>query len=103
MDDCAAQEDEILADLRMDNDLALLRRTTFPVVYRMVGSVAEAEDLIQEGLLRFQMATDKGTAVANPRAFLVSQQLVWQSIICVQLGTNERSIPANGFPNRFWI
>jgi RNA polymerase sigma-70 factor, ECF subfamily len=62
-----------LGDLRMDNDLVSeLRRTTFPVVYRMVGSVAEAEDLIQEGLLRFQMATDKGTAVANPRAFLVS-------------------------------
>ena len=35
--------------------------------------------------------------------FLSPQQLVWQSIICVQLGTNERSIPANGFPNRFWI
>jgi RNA polymerase sigma-70 factor (ECF subfamily) len=62
-----------LADLRMGNDLASeLRRTTFPVVYRMVGSVSETEDLIQEGLLRFQIATDKGTSVANPHAFLVA-------------------------------
>ena len=62
-----------MADLQMSNDLiAELRRTTFPVVYRMVGSVAEAEDLIQEGLLRFQMATDKGTNVANAHAFLTS-------------------------------
>ena len=62
-----------MADLQMSNEfVAELRRTTFPVVYRMVGSVAEAEDLIQEGLLRLQMATDKGTPVANTHAFFVS-------------------------------
>ena len=62
-----------MADLHMSNDLvAELRRTTFPMVYRMVGSVAEAEDLIQEGLLRFQVVTQQGTSVNNPHAFLIS-------------------------------
>lgn len=57
----------------MSNDFVQeLRRTTFPMVYRMVGSVAEAEDLIQEGLLRFQLVIQKGTPISNPHAFLVS-------------------------------
>ncbi|MES2393593.1 MAG: RNA polymerase sigma factor SigJ [Acidobacteriota bacterium] len=49
-----------------------LRNTAFPLVYRMVGSVAETEDLIQEGLLRFQIATERGTSIDNPHAFFVS-------------------------------
>jgi RNA polymerase sigma-70 factor, ECF subfamily len=67
------REERILADLQMStNSVTELRRAAFPVIYRMVGSVAEAEDLIQEGLLRFQMASEKGPPIANARAFLVS-------------------------------
>jgi RNA polymerase sigma factor (sigma-70 family) len=59
--------------IHMSNDLASeLHRTAFPVVYRMVGSVAEAQDLIQEGLLRFQVAVQQGTEVENPHAFFTS-------------------------------
>jgi RNA polymerase sigma-70 factor (ECF subfamily) len=73
VNDGAGRRTAILTDFQMTNDLvAELRRATFPVIYRMVGSVAETEDLIQEGLLRFQIATEKGTPVANTHAFLVS-------------------------------
>ena len=59
--------------IQLSNDLAAeLHRAAFPVVYRMVGSVSEAQDLIQEGLLRFQVAAQQGTSVANSHAFFVS-------------------------------
>ncbi|WP_027341202.1 RNA polymerase sigma-70 factor [Hamadaea tsunoensis] len=45
------------------------RRLLFDVAYRMTGSVADAEDLVQEAWLRWS-ATDEST-VANPRAYLV--------------------------------
>jgi RNA polymerase sigma-70 factor (ECF subfamily) len=44
------------------------RRLLFGVAYRMTGSVADAEDLVQEAWLRWS-AVD--TEVANPKAYLV--------------------------------
>src|SRR5215204_3562080 len=45
-----------------------LRPLAFSVAYRMLGSVAEAEDVTQEALLRLHHADD----VANPEAFLTT-------------------------------
>lgn len=45
------------------------RRLLFSVAYDIVGSVADAEDVVQETWLRWS-AVDAGT-VANPRAYLV--------------------------------
>src|SRR5215208_1154374 len=45
-----------------------LRPLAFSVAYRMLGSVAEAEDVTQEALLRLHNADD----VANPEAFLTT-------------------------------
>lgn len=82
----------------MSNDFVQeLRRTTFPMVYRMVGSVAEAEDLIQEGLLRFQLVIQKGT---TRTPFLSRLRLGLQSIILGPRVGSERSIRENGFRNR---
>ena len=38
----------------------------------MLGSVSEAEDVVQEGLLRLHRATESGTQVESPEAFLVA-------------------------------
>jgi RNA polymerase sigma-70 factor (ECF subfamily) len=38
----------------------------------MLGSVAEAEDVVQEALLRFHQALDSGEQIASPRAFVAT-------------------------------
>ena len=47
-----------------------LRRSAFAIAYRMLGSVSEAEDMVQEGLLRLHRAREGGEQVASPRAYL---------------------------------
>ncbi|MDO8212974.1 RNA polymerase sigma-70 factor [Conexibacter sp. CPCC 206217] len=47
---------------------AQLRSLAFAVAYRMLGSVAEAEDVVQEALLRLHGAS----GVENPEAFLTT-------------------------------
>jgi RNA polymerase sigma-70 factor (ECF subfamily) len=52
--------------------LAGLRPLLFSIAYRMLASVSEAEDLVQEGLLRYQRAVNEGTAIESPKAFLAA-------------------------------
>jgi RNA polymerase sigma-70 factor (ECF subfamily) len=46
-----------------------LRAASFPIAYRMLGSVSEAEDVVQEMLLRVHQALERGELIASPRAF----------------------------------
>jgi RNA polymerase sigma-70 factor (TIGR02957 family) len=46
-----------------------LRPVCFAIAYRMLGSVSEAEDVVQESLLRVHEAVDAGEQIASPRAF----------------------------------
>jgi RNA polymerase sigma-70 factor (ECF subfamily) len=46
-----------------------LRPVSFAIAYRMLGSVSEAEDVVQESLLRVHEAFDAGEQIASPRAF----------------------------------
>jgi RNA polymerase sigma-70 factor (ECF subfamily) len=46
-----------------------LRPGAFAIAYRMLGSVSEAEDVVQEALLRVHQALDTGEQLASPRAF----------------------------------
>jgi RNA polymerase sigma-70 factor (TIGR02957 family) len=47
-----------------------LRPGAFAIAYRMLGSVSEAEDIVQEGLLRLHRAQEKGERIESPRAYL---------------------------------
>jgi RNA polymerase sigma-70 factor (TIGR02957 family) len=49
-----------------------LRPVSFAIAYRMLGSVSEAEDLVQEALLRFNQAFQAGEQIASPRAFIAT-------------------------------
>src|SRR6266508_4857984 len=49
-----------------------LRPAAFAVAYRMLGSVAEAEDVVQETLLRLHQELDRGEEMTSPRAFIAT-------------------------------
>jgi RNA polymerase sigma-70 factor (TIGR02957 family) len=49
-----------------------LRPVSFAIAYRMLGSVAEAEDVVQEALLQVHQALDAGEQIASPRALVAT-------------------------------
>jgi RNA polymerase sigma-70 factor (ECF subfamily) len=49
--------------------LGELRPGAFAVAYRMLGSVAEAEDVVQETLLRVHATLERGESIESPRAY----------------------------------
>jgi RNA polymerase sigma-70 factor (TIGR02957 family) len=49
-----------------------LRPVAFAIAYRMLGSVSEAEDVVQEALLRQHQAMEAGQQIASPRAFIAT-------------------------------
>jgi len=49
-----------------------LRPASFAIAYRMLGSVSEAEDVVQEALLRVHQTLDAGEQIASPRAFVAT-------------------------------
>jgi RNA polymerase sigma-70 factor (TIGR02957 family) len=58
-----------------------LRPVAFAIAYRMLGSVSEAEDVVQESLLRVHQALDSGEEIESPRAYV--------STIATRLAINE--------------
>ncbi len=49
-----------------------LRPPAFAIAYRMLGSVAEAEDVVQEALLRVHGALESGERLDSPRAYVAT-------------------------------
>jgi RNA polymerase sigma-70 factor (TIGR02957 family) len=70
----AAAAPELAAGDRMTEHelLSELRPVAFAVAYRMLGSVAEAEDVVQEALLRLHAALEGGEGIESPRAYVVT-------------------------------
>jgi RNA polymerase sigma-70 factor (TIGR02957 family) len=51
-------------------NLEELRPGAFAVAYRMLGTVSDAEDIVQEALLRTHLRLDQGERIESPRAFV---------------------------------
>ena len=49
-----------------------LRPVAFAIAYRMLGSVDEAEDVVQEALLRVHRSLEEGERIESPRAFVAT-------------------------------
>jgi RNA polymerase sigma-70 factor (ECF subfamily) len=49
-----------------------LRPRSLAIAYRMLGSVSEAEDVVQEALLRVHQSLEAGEEIASPRAFVAT-------------------------------
>ena len=52
------------------SDAASVRPLMFSIAYRMLGRVAEAEDVVQEAFLRLQRAVNEGVIVESHKAYL---------------------------------
>jgi RNA polymerase sigma-70 factor (TIGR02957 family) len=48
------------------------RPVSFAIAYRMLGSASEAEDVVQEVLLRVDQALQAGERIASPRAYVAT-------------------------------
>ena len=55
-----------------EHELERLRPASFAIAYRMLGSVSEAEDIVQEALLRVHQAIGHGEQIASPRAYVAT-------------------------------
>jgi RNA polymerase sigma-70 factor (TIGR02957 family) len=55
-----------------ERELDELRRRAFAVAYRMLGSVGEAEDVVQEAMLRLHRAEAQGEQISSPRSWLAT-------------------------------
>jgi RNA polymerase sigma-70 factor (ECF subfamily) len=53
-------------------EVAELRPLLVSIAYRMLGSVAEAEDVVQEALLRYEPRRAAGAEIESPKAYLSS-------------------------------
>ena len=91
----AAEASELAAGVRdvspREELLIGLRPVAFAIAYQMLGSVSEAEDVVQEALLRVHQALEAGEQIASPRAFVatVTTRLAINELRCARARREE--------------
>jgi len=55
-----------------ESEVSAYRPLAFAIAYRMLGSVAETEDIVQEAFLRLHRARQDGVVVDSPKAYLAA-------------------------------
>jgi RNA polymerase sigma-70 factor (ECF subfamily) len=55
-----------------ESEVSAYRPLAFAIAYRMLGSVAETEDIVQEAFLRLHRARQDGVVVESPKAYLAA-------------------------------
>ena len=65
MDHAAVSRRTLVAEAYSD-----LRPLLFSIAYRMLGSVAEAEDIVQDAFYRYQRALERSSSIESPKAYL---------------------------------
>jgi RNA polymerase sigma-70 factor (TIGR02957 family) len=69
----AARAAEIRSDMSdREQLLEQLRPVAFAIAYQMLGTVSEAEDVVQEALLRVHQTLEAGTQISAPPAFVAT-------------------------------
>jgi RNA polymerase sigma-70 factor (ECF subfamily) len=68
--DLGASRQPLSADSDRLTTFSQYRGILFSIAYRMVGTVTDAEDLLQETFIRWQQAAD--TEIRSPKAFLIT-------------------------------
>ncbi len=56
----------------LESEVAAFKPLAFAIAYRMLGSVAEAEDVVQDAFLRLHRARQQGVVVESPKAYLAA-------------------------------
>ena len=67
-----ADSSRTLAAASPESEVSAYRPLAFAIAYRMVSSVAETEDIVQEAFLRLHRARQEGVAVESPKAYLAA-------------------------------
>jgi len=70
--DESASDDGVTDEGSHEELMAQLRPQSFAIAYRMLGGVADAEDVAQEALLRLHRELASGRTIESPAAFLAT-------------------------------